>query len=211
MRSVAVGLAVGVLGCSSVYYAAMEQLGWERRDLLVNRVETARDSQSEALTRFLDALGELHDLTQSDAADLPKQFAEFQTAYRAAKAQAVDVQRRVTAVENSGKSLFSEWHADVAATRDSTTRARAQQLCDASEARYRHLLASMQQASAAMPPVLDALGAPLVSLKSNLTPEAVGALQPDLAATAKQVDALASQLEQAIGEANVFVRQLGLD
>ena len=31
--------------CSSAYYSAMEQLGVHKRDILVDRVEEARDSQ----------------------------------------------------------------------------------------------------------------------------------------------------------------------
>jgi hypothetical protein len=211
-RTLVLALAGGLVGCSSIYYAAMEELGWERRDVLVSRVDTARDSQSAALTRFLDALGERHDLAASDAADLPKQLGKLRVAYQAAKAQAVDVRRRIAAVEVAGSKLFSEWHADVAATREAGARTRAQELCDASQARYQELLAAMHGATDAMPPVLDALGAPLVSLdKGTPSPQAVAAVQPSLAATAQLVDGLARQLQQAIGEADVFTRQLGLD
>ena len=34
--------------CSTAYYSAMEQLGVHKRDILVDRVEEARDSQEEA-------------------------------------------------------------------------------------------------------------------------------------------------------------------
>ena len=34
-------------GCQSAYYAAWEKVGVEKRDILVDRVENAKDSQEE--------------------------------------------------------------------------------------------------------------------------------------------------------------------
>lgn len=51
----AILLLVLAVGCSSAYYATMRKLGWEKRDLLVSRVEVALDSQHQAKTEFKDA------------------------------------------------------------------------------------------------------------------------------------------------------------
>jgi hypothetical protein len=46
-----------VLGaCSSAYYKTMEGLGIEKRDILVDRVEDARDAQDDASEQFTSAL-----------------------------------------------------------------------------------------------------------------------------------------------------------
>ena len=44
-------------GCASTYYDAMEKVGYHKRDILVDRVESARDAQSEAQDQFRSALG----------------------------------------------------------------------------------------------------------------------------------------------------------
>ena len=50
-------LAVLVLvSCETAYYAAMEKLGYPKRDLLVSRVQQARDSQQVAKEQFQSAL-----------------------------------------------------------------------------------------------------------------------------------------------------------
>src|SRR5919198_2268398 len=50
-------LAVLVLAsCQTAYYAAMEKLGYPKRDLLVSRVQQARDSQQAAKEQFQSAL-----------------------------------------------------------------------------------------------------------------------------------------------------------
>jgi hypothetical protein len=43
-------------GCSKAYYGAMEKVGIHKRDILVDRVEGARDAQSEAQEQFKSAL-----------------------------------------------------------------------------------------------------------------------------------------------------------
>ena len=45
-------LLVALTGCSTVYYNTMEKLGFEKRDILVDRVESARDAQSDAQSQF---------------------------------------------------------------------------------------------------------------------------------------------------------------
>lgn len=46
-------LVLTLSACSSVYYNTMERFGYEKRDILVSRVENARDAQSEAfIARF---------------------------------------------------------------------------------------------------------------------------------------------------------------
>ncbi|MCA8898922.1 MAG: DUF2959 family protein, partial [Hyphomonas sp.] len=43
-------------GCATAYYGAMEQLGYEKRDLLVERVMDVAKSQEAAKEQFADAL-----------------------------------------------------------------------------------------------------------------------------------------------------------
>ena len=47
-----------MLGCQSAYYAAWEKLGVEKRDILVDRVEDAKDAQEQAQQQFASALEE---------------------------------------------------------------------------------------------------------------------------------------------------------
>ena len=48
IRATALMLALlATSGCESTYYSAMESVGIEKRDILVDRVEDARDAQEE--------------------------------------------------------------------------------------------------------------------------------------------------------------------
>lgn len=48
MRWLIIALALALSGCQSAYYAAWEKLGVEKRDILVDRVEDARETQQDA-------------------------------------------------------------------------------------------------------------------------------------------------------------------
>ena len=48
-------LAALVLGCSSVYYGALEQVGVQKRHILADRIEDGREAQQDAQEQFQDA------------------------------------------------------------------------------------------------------------------------------------------------------------
>jgi RecB family endonuclease NucS len=49
------GLLV-LASCTSTYYRALESVGIEKRDILVDRIDDTRDAQSEAKEQFSSAL-----------------------------------------------------------------------------------------------------------------------------------------------------------
>jgi hypothetical protein len=42
-------IILGLSGCSSMYYGTMEKLGVHKRDIMVDRIKEARDTQDRAL------------------------------------------------------------------------------------------------------------------------------------------------------------------
>ena len=46
-RLIATALLVAAAGCQSTYYAAAEKVGYHKREILVDRVEDARDAQAD--------------------------------------------------------------------------------------------------------------------------------------------------------------------
>ncbi len=59
VRTLFLASVLALTGCSTAYYAAMEKVGVHKRDILVDRVEEARDAQLESQQEFKDALDEL--------------------------------------------------------------------------------------------------------------------------------------------------------
>ena len=63
-----------LVACQSAYYGAAEQMGYHKRDILVDRVEESRDAQQEAEEQFQSALEQLSELANFDGGDLEDMY-----------------------------------------------------------------------------------------------------------------------------------------
>ena len=70
-----------LLGCSSAYYGTMEKLGYPKRDLMVNRVESARDAQQDAKEEFQSALEKFKTVVKFEGGTLEEKYDELKSAY----------------------------------------------------------------------------------------------------------------------------------
>jgi hypothetical protein len=198
----------GAAGCSTAYYAAMEKLGWAKRDILVNRVQEARDSQDQAKTQFTDALEQLRSVVTVPGGDLETKYETLKTAYDDSATRADDVRARIAAVQSAGGALWQEWNGEIAAMKDARRRARSQELYRDSQQRYERMLAAMQRAEASMTPVLDTMKDQVLFLKHNLNAKAVAAMQGALTEIEGDVGTLVAEMEGSIAEADQYITQL---
>lgn len=68
-------IAAFMLGsCQFMYYGAMEKVGIEKRDILVDRVDNAREAQEEAKEQFSSALNKFIAITNYSGGDLEAQY-----------------------------------------------------------------------------------------------------------------------------------------
>ena len=102
--------SIGGLGaCQSAYYAAMEKVGYEKRDILSSRVEAARDSQEQAKQELVDALTAFSETVNFEGGELESRYKSLAGHLADSEAAANDVRQRVQAVSDVGEALFSEW------------------------------------------------------------------------------------------------------
>ena len=106
-------LSVSLSGCQSAYYAAWEKVGVEKREILVDRVEDARDSQQEAEEQFTSALEEFSALLQFDGGELEEAYEALNDKYEASKKAADDVTNRIDKIESVAEALFDEWETEL--------------------------------------------------------------------------------------------------
>ena len=77
-----------VFGCETAYYGTMEKLGYHKRDLMVNRVESARDAQEDAKEQFESALEKFSSVLQFDGGKLEDKYNQLKSAYDRSNARA---------------------------------------------------------------------------------------------------------------------------
>ncbi len=202
--------AMTSLGCRETYYNTMEKLGKPRRELLVSRVEKARDSQEETKEQFASALDEFMTVLQVEGGDLEQQYRTLNAQYEKSLASAREVSDRVDNVENVAESLFREWQNELELYTNTQLRKRSEQTLNVTREQYEKLITAMRRAEAKMEPVLQAFQDQVLYLKHNLNAQAIASLRGQLDRVETDVFALIREMEQSIDQANLFIENMGL-
>jgi hypothetical protein len=194
--------------CSSAYYKTMEGLGIEKRDILVDRVEEARDAQGDASEQFASALEQFRATVNFDGGDLEKTYDRLNAEYEQSVSEAEEVSERVNAVENVAEDLFKEWEDELDQYSRADLRRNSASLLNDTRNRYKQLMVSMRRAERSMQPVLDAFSDQVLVLKHNLNARAIGALRNELDSIERDTANLIAQMQKAIAEANTFIESM---
>ncbi|MGF1911690.1 DUF2959 domain-containing protein [Vibrio kasasachensis] len=206
---IAMFIALATLtGCQSTYYAAMEQVGVHKRDIMVDRVEDAKQSQQEAQQEFTSALEALSALTNFDGGELETVYNQINDKYEASESAAQDVSNRIAAIEDVSEALFSEWEQELELYTNAKLRRSSEQKLRETRTSYNTMLKAMQRAEQRMTPVLNALRDNTLFLKHNLNASAIGSLQGEFISLEKEIESAIAQMNQAITESDKFLNQL---
>ncbi len=209
-RNVVLGtLAVLLLGgCSTLYFNTMEKMGYPKRDIMVDRVEKARDSQEAAKEQFQSALESFSSVTGYAGGDLEKTYRELNDEYERCRARADAVSDRIAAVEDVAGALFAEWEAELDQYSSQQLKAASRRKLENTRRQYAGLLAAMRRAESRMKPVLGAFHDQVLFLKHNLNAQAVASLKTELHAIEGDVAVLIREMEKSIAEADSFIKNM---
>jgi hypothetical protein len=194
--------------CSSAYYSAMEKVGIHKRDIMVDRVVDAKESQEEAQKQFKSALEEMTVLINFDGGDLEEQYNVIQEQYEDSKEAAALVSLRIEKIEDVSEALFEEWQEEIEEISSANLRRQSTSKLKETKRRYQSLIRSMYKAESKMAPVLSALKDNSLFLKHNLNAKAVGALQGEIISIKKDVSALVKDMNAAIEQSQKFIDML---
>ena len=201
-------LMVALVGCQSAYYSAMEQVGIHKRDILVDRVEDARESQEDAQEQFKDALEQFRSVVSFNGGELDAVYNRLQSEYDDSVAAAEDVTARIKKVEQVSEDLFEEWEEELTKYSNRKLRDQSAAKLRSTKVRYAELLRSLKRAEKRMPPVLSALQDNVLFLKHNLNAQAIGSLKAEYRGIKSNIDLLVRDMEKAIADSDRFIKQM---
>jgi len=202
------GLTLMLAGCQAAYYKTMEKFGYHKRDILVDRVEEARDAQHEAKDQFRSALEQFTAVTGFKGGSLEEQYIKLNAEYEESKAKAEAVSDRIAAVEDVAEALFDEWEGELNQYSSDSLRRASRQKLDETRKRYKQLIAAMKKAEAKIAPVLSAFHDQVLFLKHNLNAQAVASLRSELASVETDINALIKEMESSIRAADTFISSM---
>lgn len=210
-QPVRLGLLLVVLlafsGCSTLYYNTMEKFGFEKRDILVDRVEDARDSQNDAQETFRSSLERFQSVVDTPDTPLKAKYEETLDAYEDSEGAAKAVRERIDKVEDVAAALFDEWEDELDQYENQSLRRSSEQQLTDTRRHYDQLITRMRDAEERMEPVLEAFEDQMLFLKHNLNAQAIASLESELGRIRQDVNSLIREMEDSIAESEAFIQR----
>lgn len=194
--------------CGSVYYATMEKLGKEKRDILISRVEDAREDQEEARDQFRSTLDSFKQLTGFDGGELESRYRALADEYEACEDDAETVRDRIESIKDVGEAMFEEWETEIEEIPQAELRSKSAQMRSDSRRKYDGMIRAMDSAASTMDPVLAAFKGHVLFLKHSLNAQMVASLQNEVVKLDDEVSRLVTQMEKSMSEADSFLATL---
>lgn len=195
-------------GCQSAYYSAMEQVGYHKRDIMVDRVEDAKESQQDAQQEFSSALEALSALTNFDGGELEAVYNQINDKYQDSEQAAQKVRDRIAAIEDVSDALFAEWQDELELYTSAKLKRSSEQKLKETKQSYNTMLSAMKRAEQKMTPVLNTLRDNTLYLKHNLNASAIGSLQGEFTSLEQDIQFAIEQMNAAIAESDKFLQKL---
>jgi hypothetical protein len=195
-------------GCSSMEYAVKEKFGIHKRDILVARVEDARESQDAAKEQFKTALEQFIELTGAQGGELKARYDKLSTAYERSESRAKAVRDHISEIETVAAALFREWEDELGQYSDQNLRRISERQLRDTQARYTDLIGVMQRSAARMDPVLVRFKDQVLFLKHNLNAQVIAQLGTTANTLKGDVSRLIAEMEASIREADEFINAM---
>lgn len=194
--------------CNRIYYASMEKLGKEKRDILVKRIVDGKKDNEEAREQIKTTLEAFRELTGFDGGDLERVYNKLDGEYKAAKGRADDVSKQIKSIDQVANDLFKEWGAEINEMGDVGLKTRSKALLRDAQVRHQHYMTAMHTTERKMQPVIRAFHDQVLFLKHNLNARAINSLKSTLTRLDRDVELLVSDIERSMQESDEFVKTL---
>jgi inorganic pyrophosphatase len=206
--AIIIAILLFTAGCDSLYYATMEKLGKAKRDILVDRVKSARDAQEQTKEQFASALDKFRSVVNVPAGKLQEKYDLLKGELDKSEAKAAAVKKRIADVEDVSKALFDEWTKELDQYKNSDLRAESKKKLDQTRQKYTLLINAMKKADSKIEPVLSAFRDQVLFLKHNLNAQAVASLQSEVTTMEADTGKLIEEMEKSIAEADTFIKTM---
>lgn len=195
-------------GCATVQYSALEKVGIHKRDILVDRVEDARDAQSETRERLVTAYEELTELIAYDGGELEDKYERLSKAVERSQDETDDLDEHLADIDRVSEDLFEEWEDELELYSSAALRADQEKKLSMARRHFADMRSRMQKARNRVDPVMAILSDNVLFLKHSLNAQALAALEGQATLLEGQVNDLIKDMQIAIDEADAFISRM---
>ena len=201
-------IPLGFSACDTAYIAAMDKMGYAKRDILSSRVKSARDAQEEAKKDIQNALDQFEKVVAYQGGNLETTYKKLNSELQSSEDSAKTVRKRSEDVESVADALFSEWTTELSQYSSADLRRKSEAKLTQTQIRYNNMLGAMKRAEQRIDPVLKPLRDQVLYLKHNLNARALAAIKGELVKVDAQVDRLVKDMNRSIAEADKFLQTM---
>ena len=195
-------------GCASVKYSALEKVGIHKRDILVESVEDARDSQTQTREQLVSAYEELSALINYDGGELEKKYQRLSKQVERARDRTEELDDHLADIDRVSEDLFEEWREELELYNSAALRADQEEKLTQALRQFATMRERMQTARDRVDPVMAVLADNVLYLKHSLNAQALAALRGQATLLEGQVDVLIRDMQVAIEEADAFISRM---
>ena len=195
-------------GCASVQYSALEKVGIHKRDILVDRVEDARDAQAETREQLVSAYEELSALVGHDGGELEEKYRRLSKEVDRSRDATEDLDEHRADIDRVSEDLFEEWESELDLYSSAALRSDQEKKLKLARRQFSMMRERMQTARNRVDPVMAVLTDNVLFLKHSLNAQALAALRGQASVLEGQVDALIRDMQAAIDEADAFINRM---
>ncbi|HEY1948185.1 MAG TPA: DUF2959 family protein [Bryobacteraceae bacterium] len=197
-----------ISGCNSIYYAAMEKLGREKRDILVKRILTVKKDQQQTGKQLKSTLEVFKEVTGFEGGDLEKTYNRLHDSLDHCQDRAKELHNHVNSVDDVAKRMFSEWKGEINDMRNVTLKRQSQTLLTNAQRQHSGYMRQMRATEAKITPVLQGFNDQVVFLKHNLNARAISSLKKTSADLDLQANDLVREINDSSKEADQYINTL---
>ena len=201
-------LCVTLTSCSALYFGAMEHLGKQKRDILVQRILAVKKDQQATQEQLKTTLQAFQEVTGFQGGNLEKVYNKLNKEYERCEGRATKLKGRVDSVDQVAASMFSEWQSEIKSMHNRTLRDQSENLLLTARQQHAQYMRKMRRTEENIQPVLQAFRDQVTFLKHNLNARAISSLKKTSAQIDLQAAALIRDIDASSKEADNYIQTL---
>ncbi|MBM4053499.1 MAG: DUF2959 domain-containing protein [Planctomycetes bacterium] len=195
-------------GCQTTYYNSMEKLGYNKREMLSNKVKDARNILQETDEQFKSALVEFRSVVTHDGVTYEEKYNRLKNGYEKCREKSLSLSKGIKAAETVAEAMFTEWEVELEQYVNSSLRESSQRKLIQKRRQFQHLIESMKYIERKLDPVLVDFSDQVLYLKHNLNTQAIITMQKELVMFEDEVISLIREMSISIGTADTFISSI---
>ena len=182
--------------------------GATRAEIMVARVQDAREAQVEAKAQFETTYDLFKQLTGYKGGELEDLYEAFRSEIKNCQSHRTKLDQSVQGIESVSSDYFAQWGEELQNIVNPGLREKSQGRLEKTVSRYERLVASLEMTADMMTPVTTAFEDHVLFLKHDLNPHAIASLDLSVDQVEQDISELFAEMQSCIKQADALITSM---